>query len=157
MNDLPSDEWIRAGGEIDRVSVSLRVAGDDLEPESVSRALGVAPTFMARKGERRMSGEREVVQPTGVWSFALPDSPEWEIADALRELFSRLPSPGPVWDILADGGAPCPVGADRSQVKCGVLPTRGCLFHALLASSLGEKQALFFNHRLRRDPRTAVT
>ena len=102
MNDLPSDEWIRAGGEVDRVSVSLRIAGEDLEPDLVSRVLGIAPTFGARKGERRRSGEREVIQPTGVWSFELPDSPEWEIADALRELLTRFPPPGPVWDTLAE-------------------------------------------------------
>ena len=102
MTEFPSDEWVRAGGDIDRVSVTLRVSSDDLDPEFVSRLLGVTPTFVARKGERRASGDRTAVQPTGVWSLSLPDSAEWELADAIGELLARLPGPGTVWDSLAD-------------------------------------------------------
>ena len=85
------DNDFTAGGDIDEVSVSLRVAAPDLEPFEVTALLAVNPTFAARKGDRRRSGSTEVVQRTGIWIFALPESREWELPDAIRTLLARLP------------------------------------------------------------------
>jgi hypothetical protein len=96
---LPDNEF-QAGGDIDEVSVSLRVASPNLEPTEVTALLGVEPTFAARKGDRRRSGSVEVVQRTGIWIFALPESREWELADAIRTLLARLPEDLAVWERL---------------------------------------------------------
>jgi hypothetical protein len=138
VSDFPSDEWICAGGEIDRVSVSLRVAGEDLNPEFVSQLLGVTPTFAARKGERRKSGERDLVQRTGVWFLELPESSEWELADALTELLARLPGPGAVWDALAE--------RYTLDMFCGVFLNswnRGFALPPTLLQALGERHLEF--------------
>ena len=50
--------------------VTLRVAGDNLVPEEVSRVLRTQPTHSHLKGDRYSTGKsREVVGSTGVWIF----------------------------------------------------------------------------------------
>jgi len=78
----------------------LRVAAPTLEPSEVTALLGVQPTFAARKGARRRSGTADVVQRTGIWIFALPESREWELADAIRTLLAALPDDAAIWSKL---------------------------------------------------------
>jgi hypothetical protein len=104
MVELPPDEFIagKAGGEVDRVHVSLRAASDDLDPDELTRALGVRPTFAARKGERRLTRGGEAVQRTGVWYIQVPGvAEEWTLEEAIAVLLNRLPSEQEVWDALA--------------------------------------------------------
>ena len=42
-----------------------------------------------------------VAQSTGVWSYALPASPEWELGDAIDTLLERLPHDPALWESLA--------------------------------------------------------
>lgn len=129
-----SDEgWREAGGEIDRVRVSLRFSGNDLDPEVVSRALGVAPTLARRKGEAPDEG-RAFRQPTGVWYLELPESNEWILGDAIEELLRRVPAPAHVCSELAlryDG-----------EVFCGLLlgrPNRGAVIEPRVLALLAER------------------
>lgn len=94
------DSEIEAGGDIDEVDVSLRITADNLDPAWATKLLGRAPTFAAKKGERRMSGEAEVVQPTGVWSYSLPRSTEWILSDAIEALLAQFPDDPTVWNVL---------------------------------------------------------
>lgn len=95
------DEDIVAGGDVDRVAVTLRVAGDDLDPDTVTRRLLVAPSFAARKGDERRSAGRTVRQRTGVWTLRLDVAADWTLGVAMERLLDQLPAPGPVWDELA--------------------------------------------------------
>lgn len=102
MPEFPPGEYATVAGDVDRITVSVRAGGDDLDPEAVTRALGVAPTFAARKGERRRSGGGEVVQRTGVWYVAFGGAPqEWTLGEAIDALLDRLPDDLAVWDALA--------------------------------------------------------
>ena len=102
MPELPPGEYVTVGGDVDRITVSVRVGGEDLDPDEVTRAFGVQPTFAAGKGERRQSGGREVVQRTGVWYVSFEGTPEeWTLADAVRELLALLPQDLAVWERLA--------------------------------------------------------
>lgn len=92
----PSD-----GRDIERLDIELRVTGDDLDPERITRMLGVPPTVAARRGEEIDIGGVPVVQRTGVWSYALPASPEWELGDAIDTLLERLPHDPALWESLA--------------------------------------------------------
>ena len=89
-----------AGGDIDRVNVSLRIGADDLDPGWVTSLLGRTPTFAARKGEPRSSRAGEIVQPTGVWLYSLPESTEWELGDAIGALLDLFPSDLSIWQQL---------------------------------------------------------
>ena len=87
--------------DIERLDIELRVTSDDLEPERITRMLGVAPTSAARRGEEIDIGGVPVVQRTGVWAYALPASPEWELGDAIDTLLDRLPHDPALWESLA--------------------------------------------------------
>jgi hypothetical protein len=102
MSDSVPEGFFVTGGDVDRVSVSLRVAGDDLNPASVTQLLRVEPTFAARKGEQRASGGGLVRQPTGVWSIEISESREWILEDAIAALLDRLPADPAVWKLLAE-------------------------------------------------------
>ena len=87
--------------DIERLDIELRVTGDDLDPERITRMLGVAPTVAARRGDEIDIGGVPVVQRTGVWAYALPASPEWELSDAIDTLLDRLPHDPALWESLA--------------------------------------------------------
>jgi hypothetical protein len=94
------DDFV-VGGELDRVEVSVRIAGETLEPDRITRMLGVRPTFAARKGEIIQRGTRTVTQRIGIWSYALPASREWVLGDAIRTLLEQLPADPALWEALA--------------------------------------------------------
>ena len=98
----PSDaERGPAGRDIDRLEIALRVTGDGLDPERITRMLGVAPTFAGRKGETVDHAGVPITQRTGTWSYALPTSPEWELGDAIDTLLEQLPADPALWESLA--------------------------------------------------------
>ena len=100
----PEDGWA-IGGPIDQVNVTLRVSAPDLDPDSITRRLGVSPSFAARRGDRRPSKDREIVQKVGIWLLDLPRSDEWELADAIAELLRPLPNDAAIWQDIAAGAA----------------------------------------------------
>ena len=95
------EDGFLVGGELDRVEVGVRVAGDTLDPDRITRMLGVRPTFAARKGEAVTRGAATVTQRTGIWTYALPSSREWVLGDAIRTLLEQLPADPALWEMLA--------------------------------------------------------
>ena len=89
------------GDDIDRLEITLRVASDDLDPDRITRMLGVNPTFAAKKGEPMDVRGVPIPQSTGSWRYALPASPEWELGDAIDTLLERLPADPALWESLA--------------------------------------------------------
>ena len=87
--------------DIERLEIELRVTADDLDPERITRMLGVNPTIAARRGEDVDVAGVPVTQRTGIWSYALPASPEWELGDAIDTLLERLPHDPALWESLA--------------------------------------------------------
>jgi hypothetical protein len=103
MSGLRPEDSVLGGGDADQVSVSLRVLGDDLNPNEVTRLLQLEPTFAASKGQTRQSGGRDVIQPTGIWMIAFSGAPqEWTLEDAVEALFDRLPSDPAVWRTMRE-------------------------------------------------------
>ncbi len=120
---LPPDGFA-LGGPIGRIAVSLRVAGDALDPAEVTRLLGVQPDIAARKGDRVQRGDRTVAQHSGSWIYALGNgsSPEWDLDDAIATLLGRLPADLMVWDDLGR--------RFRLDLFCGLFlgsPNQGCV------------------------------
>lgn len=91
--------------EIERLEIELRVTADDLDPDRITRMLGVNPTLAARKGEDVDIDGVPVTQPAGIWTYALPASPEWELGDAIDTLLERLPHDPARWESLAGWAA----------------------------------------------------
>jgi hypothetical protein len=89
------------GRDIDRIEVALRVTTDELDPERITRMFGVAPTFAGRKGDEIDRDGVPAMQSTGIWSYALPASPEWELGDAIDTLLEQLPADPALWESIA--------------------------------------------------------
>ena len=108
----PSEAGRPEGRDIDRLAIALRVTGDELDPDRITRMLGVAPTFAGRKGEHVDHHGVPTAQPTGVWLYALPASPEWELGDAIDTLLEQLPADPALWESMA--------GRAEVAVVCGL-------------------------------------
>ena len=91
--------------DFERLEIELRVTAEDLDPERITRMLGVNPTVAARKGEDVDVAGVPVSHQTGIWSYALPASPEWELGDAIDTLLERLPHDPALWESLAGWAA----------------------------------------------------
>ena len=92
------------------------------------------PTFCARRGQVRQSGSRTVVQPTGVWFLAAPESREWVLRDAIEAVLARLPGDQRIWDALA--------AKHDLRLSCGIhLDTwnQGCELPAELLRRLADR------------------
>jgi hypothetical protein len=86
------------GGPIDEVRVTLALYSEDLEPDEVTRALGVQPTSAHRRGERR--GPRSPPYRQGAW-FLTEQSREREGAEpAIERLLKQVPNDAALWLLL---------------------------------------------------------
>ena len=99
MSDSSRDDAARH--DIDRIEIELRVSSDDLDPDRITRMLGVVPSAAARKDESVDVEGVPVTQPTGVWRYALPASPEWELSDAIDTLLEQMPADPALWESLS--------------------------------------------------------
>ena len=79
--------------------MSLRIFGDDLDPEGVSALLGGIPSRSHRKGDA-LDGDA-LPAPTGAWVLdtSLPDTAE--IEEHVSELFGKLTSDLDEWGTLS--------------------------------------------------------
>jgi hypothetical protein len=123
----------------------LRFAGDDLDPDEISRILKEQPTRAYRKGQRYRPGPRspEVTGKTGVWYFSTRRKiPGHDLADHLDALV-RLISPfadadqrlGELREIMervdVQAHVTCfwrgPLGASKPSIPFGVTQSLGRL------------------------------
>ncbi len=95
------EDGFTVGGEVDRVVIAIRIMGDTLVPDRLTRMLGVEPTFAAAKGETIDRQGVPTTQGSGIWSYRLPASSEWELSDAIRTLLDKFPADPALWESLA--------------------------------------------------------
>lgn len=90
------------GGEPDEAHLCLRVCGDDLDPEMVSRVLGCQPSRSQRKGQSILAptGEVKRIARTGSWLLDSPVGAEATIDEAIQTLFASLPRDLSLWTSL---------------------------------------------------------
>lgn len=79
-------------------TASLRVFGDDLDPQEVTTLLGAEPTSAIRKGEPRRSG---AVARTSGWVLRVADRQPGDLEAQVIELLSRLTDDLDVWRRLS--------------------------------------------------------
>jgi hypothetical protein len=103
--------WI-VGGDVDRISVSLRVFGDDLDPHRASSILGCDPTRAWRKGDARPGNRAPGHRNTGIWLLEMGYVPGQEFSNAVRKLFAQCTSDLDAWRSLHQ--------AARLDLFCGI-------------------------------------
>jgi Domain of unknown function (DUF4279) len=98
---------ISIGGPIDSAKASLCIHGEDLDPDEITRILGLAPTHSHRRGDRRRP--KSPPAPMGFWGYEVDSADLDQAADATRapadlslgRLLDRLPSDPALWAGLA--------------------------------------------------------
>ena len=106
---MPSDnvipfpqQGVNIGGPIDDASVSLCLYGDDLDPDALTRLLGLAPTHSPRKGEPRKKPGLPPF-PQGAWIHKVERRTGPGAVDlALGCLLDQLPADPALWAALAE-------------------------------------------------------
>jgi hypothetical protein len=133
VSDSSGDEADR--GDLGRIEIELLVTADDLDPDRITRMLGVVPSAAARKAESVDVDGVPVTQPTGVWRYALPASPEWELSDAIDTLLEQMPPDPALWESLS--------GWASVSVICGLYVhdvNRGADLHPDTLARLAERR-----------------
>lgn len=128
MDALPATQSDSFDRPVPRVSVSLRVVGDTLDPAEVTRLFGIEPDFSARKGEERQQRAGTVVQRIGVWSRrARPAAaPEWDLDGTIMALLAQFPADLATWQDLGSRyrvDVFCGLFMGRENQGAGLTPT----------------------------------
>ena len=98
--------------ELNESVAGLRVVGDDLDPEEITRLLGRPPDLARRKGEIIHAEGRERVASTGAWIVNTDSSAPADLDRQVDELLAGTTSDLAVWRRLAD--------RHRIDVFCGL-------------------------------------
>ena len=88
---------------ISRSRASLRIIGDSVIPEEISKILGCDGSTMYSKGDVRVVKKtgREIVRKSGHWSLVAKECEPENIDDQVKEILSRLNPDPAVWEKLA--------------------------------------------------------
>jgi ribosomal protein L19 len=78
---------------------TLRISGDDLVPEEITRLLGVSPTHAQTKGQvfvGEKTGSRRVAN-CGMWRLCAADQEPDDVDTQISEILAALTSDSAVW------------------------------------------------------------
>jgi hypothetical protein len=82
--------------------VTLRIYGDDLVPQDITKMLGALPTHSVAKGQEivgRKTGKVRVAK-TGMWRLCASDREPEDIDGQIREIFSQITADIAVWQSI---------------------------------------------------------
>ncbi len=107
MKKKPPDKLVKSapegtlwfGGPFDRSKASLRISGDELNPDEISNLLEASSTYSERKGDVIVGKvtKHQRIAKTGRWSIEsnLPD--EVDVEEKLNELLDQVSNDESVW------------------------------------------------------------
>jgi hypothetical protein len=88
--------------EISRTAVTLRIFGDDLDPDEVSQILGAEPTARARKGDvRQAASGSAAVARSGSWRLEAAASCPGDLNTQISALLTKVTDDLSVWRELS--------------------------------------------------------
>lgn len=88
-------------GPLQRAVASLRIAGDDLDPDQVSAALGAVPTHgQARGQEISLKAGRTRIAQFGQWRLHATETEPEDLDGQVAELLGQLTNDLAVWSAL---------------------------------------------------------
>lgn len=102
FEDVDPDGLVEVGGSIARVKVSLRMFGDELDPDEITDHLGCEPTVAYRKGQTIPTGRYQRRASTGSWLLEGTQPEEEDLEAQVLALLSRVSSDESVWRRLTD-------------------------------------------------------
>lgn len=92
------------GGPVDHCRVALRVFADQLDPNEVTRFIGIQPTDAERKGAKKSpeKGDKYTIPRVGRWCFETTDTEcgEWDVEEVVKYVLAKFPSRPEFWKAL---------------------------------------------------------
>ena len=94
-----SAQLFSVGGPIDRCKVSLRIFGDDLDPDEISSILLCEPSRKTKKGEIVADdGEgHQRISPRGSWHLELAGDDDLGLEEQVLKLLACVTADSDVW------------------------------------------------------------
>jgi hypothetical protein len=80
---------------------ALRITGDSLNPEAISRLLGCSPTLGHVKGQIEPSKGKPIVRETGTWQLDAAGQQPGNLDAHVAELFGRVNNDLSAWATLS--------------------------------------------------------
>ena len=95
---------IRQMAMLGESAACLRIVGDDLVPEEITRLLGGTPTHFHVKGEQRVSKAAARPRPykSGMWRLNAKDCIPENVDGQIEEILGQLTDDLTVWKTLAE-------------------------------------------------------
>lgn len=104
--------------ELHKSAASLRVFGEDLDPDEVTALLGQPPTHSYRKGDIRVSRDgRQWPKRGGHWGRSVERRTPGDLDGQVEELLSGLTDDPAVWKTLSE--------RFQADVYCGLFMKDG--------------------------------
>lgn len=85
--------------QLHKSAVTLRIAGDELVPDEITKLLGVSPTHGETKGQEIVgpkTGRVRIVK-RGMWRLCAPDREPEDMDGQIHELLSQMTDDLAVW------------------------------------------------------------
>ena len=120
---------------LQRAVASLRIAGDDLDPDQISAALGAAPTHCQAKGQEiSLLAGRTRIAHFGQWRLHATETEPEDLDGQVAELLGKLTNDLAVWHDLGN--------RYRIDLFCGWFmggTNEGVMVSATTLKALGER------------------
>ena len=114
-------QFVSVGGPLDRVKVTLRIFGEELDPDEISSALMCEPSGKTKKGEivaEDGKGNRRI-SPFGSWRLQSTESEHVDLEEQVLKLLSRVVADPDVWRKLTH--------QYKVDLFCGLFLNEGCV------------------------------
>ena len=116
---------IRVGGPVSRTTASLRIRGDDLDPDEITALLRCAPTTSHRKGDIKVGSStgKKYIKKSGLWSIAASETAREDLDKKIVDLLDRVTGDTQVWCAINtrfSADVFCGLFMDRSNEGLGI-------------------------------------
>jgi hypothetical protein len=89
--------------QLHRSVASLRIGGDDLIPDEISKLLGAQPTKAYKKGDiKQKTEQRNYLSRSGIWMLDALDRQPENVDGQITEILAKLSDDLSVWSSLAE-------------------------------------------------------
>ncbi len=99
--DIPKDRLVTIGGHIDEVKVHLRIFGEELDPDEITRLLGCQSTESRRKGDVIPDKRYHRIASRGSWLLDGKLDSSIELEQQVKSLLEMVTDDIRIWHDLA--------------------------------------------------------
>lgn len=100
LKDVPLNKRLYHDGKIDKAKVSLRIFGDQVDPDQITTLMGCKPSLARRKGDVIPNEKYHLTAHEGDWILSWESSGHESVEDGIIELLNRVTSDLSVWNRL---------------------------------------------------------